>query len=339
MFITPSSEEFSQRVASIWQQVAVDDIEDALSFAAKAAAIVTSAEAVAIRRFDLDTGTLKICSSYGFEKEQLLPSQFPIKIGEGVTGRAVLEGKPFVHSDVRKAPHWTLKDSVGFRDAKSVMVLPLKDKETCSGCISVYRRTEQPFQEQDAFLASLLGVQAGEIIKNRKLVQELQKQATVDYLTQVYNKNGLYAVLENQLCLSKRHSNEMSIIFLDIDDFKQFNDRNGHLLGDKLLCDFVRVLARECRKSDSIGRFGGEEFIVLAPHTSKDSALTFANKLREAIEKNSFLGKEDEKVRITFSAGVSTFPQDGEDMGTLLMKADYALYQSKGAGKNQVTGC
>jgi two-component system cell cycle response regulator len=335
MFSTLPSEEILQKMFFISQRlIGYDGDDDVLEYIAKTAVIITRADAVIIRDFDLENGSLTIVKSYGLSKNYL--SQPPIRLGEGIIGNVVADGKPFIHKDISQVRNWSNKEAAIIEGIGSVVSVPLKGKESSTGCITVIRKKVDPFTEQEIFLLNIFGLQASEAIKIVKLVNALQKQAMYDCLTNVYNKNSLNTVFEKNLSLSKRYSTTMSVIFIDIDNFKLFNDTHGHLLGDKLLCDFVQVLKRVCRKADSIGRFGGEEFVILAPHTDKGKAVTLANKLRKAIKKSIFIGKGDSENSITFSAGVSSFPEDGDTILELLKKADNAMYQSKIAGRNRV---
>lgn len=336
MFSTLPSEEILQKMFFISQRlIGEDGMNDVLEHIAKTAVLIAKADAVIIRDFDLKSGSLTIVKSYGLSKSYL--SQPSIRLGEGVIGGVVADGKPFIHDDITHVMNWSNKEDASREGIGSVVSVPLKGKESSTGCITVIRKKVDPFSEQEIFLLNMFGLQASEAMKIVKLVNSLQKQAMYDCLTNIYNKNALNTAFEKNLSISKRYSTTMSIIFIDIDNFKNFNDTHGHLLGDKLLCDFVQVLKRGCRKSDSIGRFGGEEFVILAPHTDKKRGLIFANKLRKAVEKSNFTGKGNSENSITFSAGVSTFPEDGDTIFNLLKKADNAMYQSKIAGRNRVT--
>jgi two-component system cell cycle response regulator len=336
MFSTLPSEEILQKIFFISQRLmSYDGVDDIWDYIAKTALTITRADAVVIRDFNLANGNLTIVKSYGLSKSYIY--QPPIRLDEGVIGCVVSEGKPYIHSDISQAMEWNNNELVSKEGIRSVVCVPLKGKESSTGCITVMRKQVEPFSEQEIFLLNMFGLQASEAIKIVKLVNALQQQAMYDCLTHIYNKNALNSVLEKNLSLSKRYSTAMSIIFIDIDNFKAFNDTHGHLLGDKLLCDFAQILKKSCRKSDSVGRFGGEEFVVLAPHTDKEKALIFINKIRKVIEKSTFIGKGNSQNSITFSAGISTFPEDGDSIFDLLQKADSAMYQSKMTGKNKVT--
>lgn len=336
MISTLPSEDILQKIFFISQRLMdYEGVDDIWEYIAKTAISITRADAVVIRDFNLTNGDLTIVKSYGLSKNYI--DELPVHLEEGVIGRVVSEGKPYIHSDISQAIEWSTHGLASREGIRSIVCIPLKGKESSTGSITVMRKKVDPFSEQEIFLLNMFGLQASEAIKIVKIVNVLQQQAMYDYLTRIYNKNALNSIFEKDLLLSKRYSTAMSIIFIDIDNFKAFNDTHGHLLGDKLLCDFAQLIKKSCRKSDSLGRFGGEEFVILAPHTDKKKAVVFTNKIRRIIEKSTFIGKGNSENKITFSAGISSFPEDGDTIFGLLQQADRAMYQSKITGKNKVT--
>ncbi len=323
------------RILFITEKVLVfDGLDDVFEHIVKTAVMLTKAEASTIRAFDIDSGKLLIVGGYGLSNGFL--SQPPIKIGEGITGRVVLEGKPFSTADVTKVEHCVHKEFARLEDIKAVMSVPLKTIGGAIGCLTVYRKRAEAFTEQDLLLLSIFAVQASEVMEKTRIVEELKKQAMFDSLTGIFNKNTLLKELDLKVRLADRYGHDISVIFIDIDDFKKFNDMYGHLLGDKLLADFAKLLRQSCRNTDIVGRFGGEEFVIITPHTDKDSALIFTRKLIDIVRRHKFQGR-DGHVHITFSAGISSFPEDGQKTTELLNKADDAMYRSKMAGKNCAT--
>ncbi len=311
-----------------------DGLNDVFEHIVNSAMILTKADAATIRAFDIESGNLVIVEGTGLSNGFL--SQPPIKIGEGITGRVVLNAKPFSAADVSQIKHCVHKELAQIEGIKAVMSVPMKTNEGAMGCITVYRKKAEAFTEQDMLLLGIFAGQSTEVIEKTRLIEELKKQAIFDSLTKVFNKNALFTELDSKLSLSSRHGYDLSIIFIDIDDFKKFNDMHGHLLGDKLLADFAKLLRQFCRKTDIVGRFGGEEFIIIAPHTDKDSALIVTKKLIDIIREHKFLGSNGD-VSITFSAGIASFPKDDQEASELLNKADKAMYKSKMAGKNCAT--
>jgi diguanylate cyclase (GGDEF)-like protein len=323
------------RIFFVTEKILVfDGLDDVFEHIVKTAVMLTKAEASTIRAFDIDSGKLRIVKGYGLSNGFL--SQPPIKIGEGITGRVVLEAAPFSTADVTKTKHCVHKELARLEGIKAVMSVPLKTSEGAIGCLTVYRKKAEAFTEQDLILLSIFAGQAAEVMEKTRIIEELKRQALVDSLTKVFNKNTLLKELDLKVRLADRYDHNLSVIFIDIDDFKKVNDIHGHLLGDKLLADFAKLLRQSCRNTDIVGRFGGEEFIIIAPHTDRNSALIFTQKIIDIVSRYKFLGK-DGHVNVTFSAGIASFPEDGLDALELLNKADNAMYRSKMAGKNCAT--
>jgi diguanylate cyclase (GGDEF)-like protein len=312
-----------------------DGIDDVFNHIVKTAVSLIGAEAATIRIFEVASGKLKIMKGYGVSQEFF--SQPAMNIGEGISGRVVLEGKPFLTENLATEPHCINKEIAKLEGIKSFMCVPLKTREMCIGTLSVYRKNKEAFTDYDMVILNIFGMQAAEALEKAKLVAELTKQATFDHLTGMYNKNAILSIIDKNLSLSSRYEMKSCVIFLDIDGFKGFNDTHGHLLGDKLLLDFATILKKMLRKSDSIGRFGGDEFVIIVPQTTKEQALHIVNKMKKNIEEHNFIGKEAAKVKITFSAGIVAYPEGGNSVDELINKSDEALYQSKALGKNRVT--
>ncbi len=166
-------------------------------------------------------------------------------------------------------------------------------------------------------------------ITYQKMLEELSIK---DRLTSLYNRVKLESAFEEEMKRAKRYGNTFSVIMADIDHFKSVNDTYGHDVGDETLVTFARILKQHVRETDVVGRWGGEEFLILLPQTSSDAAYEIAQKLRENIEKHPF-----ETIRkCTASFGLSTFTND-DTMQSLVKRVDNALYESKKSGRNRVS--
>ncbi|MDX1734286.1 MAG: HDOD domain-containing protein [Halioglobus sp.] len=188
-----------------------------------------------------------------------------------------------------------------------------------------------------------------ELIKTKMeletLTAELQEKnelltqlADMDGLTQVYNNRYFQEALDKEMSRTRRREYNMSLVLMDIDHFKRFNDDYGHLAGDFVLAEFARVLSQTLREYDTLARYGGEEFVVILPETKIEDAMTVAEKLRTAVENAKFKnGKENYNVTASFGVSVLT-PEDetSPDKKELIRRADEALYDAKKAGRNQV---
>ena len=166
--------------------------------------------------------------------------------------------------------------------------------------------------------------------------EKLIKESTHDNLTGLFNKAYFQNTLNKYLPLAKRNNTDLSVLFLDIDNFKEINDTFGHHSGDIILKKIAHILKQELRSSDIIARFGGDEFVILMPNTHKTDALLLSERLRTTIM-NKTIVIQDTNLQISVSGGVAGFPVDSQEAKKLLIMADSALYRSKGAGKNRIS--
>jgi len=164
--------------------------------------------------------------------------------------------------------------------------------------------------------------------------KKLKKLAVTDGLTDLFNYRAFQHRLHLEIERSKRFTLPLSLLMLDIDHFKQYNDKFGHPAGDRLLKEFADLLRNHVREVDCPARYGGEEFVLILPGTVKKSALIVAEKIRVLVETADFSGSH-----ITVSIGVASFPEDTDAKDSLITLADQALYQAKEAGRNRIVLC
>ena len=194
--------------------------------------------------------------------------------------------------------------------------------------------TEHKWLENDLKYANeVLSNQLDEI---NKLRDELQEQAIRDPLTNAYNRRYLSEFLDKEVARAERENTPVTIVIMDMDNFKQFNDSYGHKCGDVILQAITKFLIDHSRRGDVVCRYGGEEFVILMPNASLETGFERAEMWRQDFSE-SVIEYEDMKLSATFSAGVATFPQHGTTGDAILQAADSALYKSKNAGKNKVT--
>ncbi len=166
-------------------------------------------------------------------------------------------------------------------------------------------------------------------IKNRRL----EELAITDKLTSLFNRVKLDNSLKYELDRAHRFSTDLSIIIIDIDDFKKVNDTYGHLVGDKVLINIAKILTHNIRKVDILGRWGGEEFLVICPHTDEKGVLKLAKNLREKIQNSTNI--EELESTVTASFGI-TFLKPSDNIDSFIKRADDALYYVKSNGKNSI---
>lgn len=173
------------------------------------------------------------------------------------------------------------------------------------------------------------------LIKSRDFEQQY-KLATTDGLTELYNHRYFQEQIRMQVEQSKRYSHTFSLIIIDIDFFKKFNDTFGHQSGDAVLRQVAQTLKKNVRSTDIVCRYGGEEMSIILPNTGKDEALSTAQKICERVASKKFKLAGDKETNVTISLGVSTFPYDGDNASTIIEAADKKLYKAKNNGRNQV---
>ncbi len=170
-----------------------------------------------------------------------------------------------------------------------------------------------------------------EIEKRKKLEIELERLATMDKLTSIYNRYKMDLSLDEQIEISKRYKRPLSLIFFDIDLFKKVNDNYGHKVGDTVLIELSKLVAKSVRKSDIFGRWGGEEFLIILPETTREEAIQLAEKLRKKIENHKF----DKIKNLTCSFGITDFGKD-DNAEKLMIRIDKKLYKAKQNGRNKI---
>jgi diguanylate cyclase (GGDEF)-like protein len=171
-----------------------------------------------------------------------------------------------------------------------------------------------------------------------KLYQKVERLAQTDPLTGLFNRRYFFECSEQEVALSLRDKKSLSLLMLDLDNFKRVNDTHGHSTGDYVLAEVASVLKSNLRRNDMAGRYGGEEFIILLPEIDSAAAREVAERLRETIATQPMQTGED-KVWVTISVGIATLRhKDGEALTSLIHAADTALYRAKALGKNRVEG-
>lgn len=257
-----------------------------------------------------------------------------LKIGEqGICGHVAATGELFYAPDVLKVPFY----HVFKKTTKSEAAIPLKIKGEVIGVLDIESGKPDAFTEQDLRMFSVFASQSAIAIENARLYDETKELSLTDALTKTANRRHFNLVLENEFKKARSYSRQLSLGMIDLDDFKGFNDRYGHVAGDKMLIQVAATLKDNLRDTDFVARYGGEEFVVIFPETSHLLALKVSERLRSAVERKQLLtrGKKGRK-KMTISIGVATYPTSAETNSGLVQIADRALYRAKRHGKNRV---
>jgi len=214
------------------------------------------------------------------------------------------------------------------------MFVPLRGREHGGGYLGLFRRRgARLFQEIDARHAMLIGAWSMVALDNLRLAERLEKLAITDDLTQVYNYRFLKGALRREIRRAARFSQELSLVMVDVDNLKAYNDQHGHLRGSFLLKRVAGILAQNVRSFDLIAKYGGDEFTLILPQTGRQGAVVVAERMRVAVERCEF--PLAPAGTITVSMGVATYPHDAGDGMGLVRAADNALYRAKRTGRNR----
>jgi diguanylate cyclase (GGDEF)-like protein len=253
--------------------------------------------------------------------------------------RVAIEQKVYIVKDAMN-DYRCSQEFVSLLGLKEYIVLPLILKDISIGVLLadniINKRT---IEEADLVPLTFFANQVAIAMENAKLYERVEYLAIVDGLTNVYNHRYFYEHLKGEIDRLVRYANQgtLSLIMLDIDYFKHYNDTNGHVAGDSVLIEIGQILKNMTRKVDLVARYGGEEFIIMLPETSKERAIVLAERVRQTIEEYPFESKENQyKVKLTVSIGVSGYGKDGTSADTLVESADKGLYLAKASGRNKV---
>ncbi|NNF96248.1 MAG: diguanylate cyclase [Halobacteria archaeon] len=168
------------------------------------------------------------------------------------------------------------------------------------------------------------------------MADKLEEIATRDGLTNLLNKKAILQILNSELARARRHGSSLSLMMLDLDYFKKINDTYGHQAGDSVLVTATELIDKHVRGIDYVGRYGGEEIVIVLPDTAETESVEIAERIRRSLASTPIAVSESNFVNVTVSIGIAMFPTDGIDEGSLLNNADQAMYHAKGAGRNRV---
>ncbi|MCX7927500.1 MAG: sensor domain-containing diguanylate cyclase [Candidatus Omnitrophica bacterium] len=256
---------------------------------------------------------------------------------ENLLALCALEGMP-LHLTKETIQNYAQDKIIQFLRSEELVIVPLKAKDKVNGIILADNFvTKKPITKDDVRMLIMLANQAGLAIENSQLYEKTLITAHQDSLTSLWNHGYFQYLLNMELERSRATFSPLSLILLDLDDFKAYNDALGHQAGDMLLREIALLLKNHSRKMDHVCRYGGEEFAIILPSTDKREAALIAERLRENIEKHHFNKEQILPNKIlTASLGIASFPDDSSTTSELISHADAALYQAKHKGKNVV---
>lgn len=218
---------------------------------------------------------------------------------------------------------------------KSILAVPMILHGEIYGMVSAQAYNENAYTHDDLYLLELLASHAAIAIENARLFDSIQQLANTDSLTGVLSRRRFFELAEAEFAKAGLTNQPFSVIMLDVDDFKHFNDRHGHQVGDAVLTLVAQTCKSSLRADDILGRLGGEEFVVALPNTCLEDALEVASRLRSAIQEVAL--SDGSAHAITVSVGVAEYDHTCKSLDLLIDRADKAMYSSKNSGRNQVS--
>lgn len=296
---------------------------------------MVQAELGSLMLLDETRGDLTIKATKGLHER--IVEQFRIRPGEGIAGMVAATGRPILVRDIETDARVARRNRPRFR-SRSFVSLPLMLKGRTIGVLNLADKRGGPFDDADLALLTAAAAQAAVAIERSAFYErsEALKQISItDGLTGLLNRHYFEERLTEELDRANRTRSHVSLVMLDIDNFKAFNDTRGHLAGDEALRLTAATIRGAVRTMDIVARYGGEEFAVILPETARVEASGIAERMRREVEGLAY-NVEGEPARLTVSAGVAEYPDDAGNLRELITRADKALYAAKAAGKNRV---
>jgi len=253
----------------------------------------------------------------------------------GLLALGVLDGMPLLLTK-ETMQNYSHDPIIQLLNTDELVAVPLKAKDKVNGIILADNFiTKKSITKDDIRMFIMLANQAGLAIENSQLYEKTVTRTHSDSLTELWNHGYFQYLLQAELEKAKIAKTPLSLIMLDIDNFKVYNDMLGHQSGDKILKALANLIKNQSRKMDYVCRYGGEEFTIILPQTEKKEAFLIAERIRTDIERYVFVNEEIlPNKKLTASMGLSSFPEDGFSPSELILHSDKALYEAKQKGKN-----
>ena len=261
-----------------------------------------------------------------------------LKMGQGIAGWVAQSGVASIVPDVSKDPRFSGQvDAMTKMRTHSIICVPIRGKERVLGVIEIINLVgKREFDQEDMALLQAMADYSAIALENAIHVQRIHELTITDDCTDLYNVRHLNFVLDTEIYRSNRYQYEFSLIFIDLDHFKEVNDTHGHLVGSKLLREMAELIRGSLRLIDYAFRYGGDEFVILLPQTGKESANVVARRLLERVNEKKFMAEEGLNLHLTPSIGLATYPVDATTKAEMIRLADEAMYLVKNTSRNNI---
>jgi diguanylate cyclase (GGDEF)-like protein/putative nucleotidyltransferase with HDIG domain len=283
--------------------------------------------------YDGDEDLLRCRFASGTDAE--LIQQLVVRSGEGLTGWVARNRRPLLNA--RPSADFEAAGLKATTTLQSALVCPLLFDEQFIGALSVYHIDASYYRDDHRRLLDRVSEQAAAVIKNSMVFEQTRDDSLTDPLTGLPNTRFLFMHLTRELARADRLKSQVSLMVMDLDDFKEINDSHGHHVGDRALCEVARVLRAAIRPYDICVRYAGDEFIVVLSGCSAEEAEQKRQELQQEIARLLFEARPGRPLRLGLSIGTAVFPEDGDTYESLLAAADSRMYHDKAARKNKLS--
>ncbi len=309
------------------------NLERVFSLASQAAAQLIDHDNLILFLYDERNGELSPITAEGLDLGKV--EGWSMAIGDGIVGSVAQSLQHELIDDVRKDSRASPHPSTNVR---CLMAIPLVVEGKLIGVLAAGKESPGAFRRDHLRPMSILSSQMAVAIQNAILYERTERMAITDPVTDLYNYRYFYLKLGQVIRHSRRLGQPSSLVYIDIDKFKHYNDVHGHIAGDRVLKDLARIISEQIRSTDVAARYAGDEFAILLPDTGAEEANMVAERLVERVESHRFRDHKDRRrIEVPISVGVATFPDDAETETELIHAADQNMFRQKEA-KRQWTG-
>jgi len=261
-----------------------------------------------------------------------------LKMGEGVAGWVATHGEAVFVSDAGNDTRFTPRvDQVTRMQTRTIVAVPIRSGEGVLGVLEIVNTPQGlPFGEREMFLLQALADYTAIALQNARQMQRIHEMTITDDCTGLFNARYLHQVVETEVYRSRRYGYEFSLVFFDLDHFKLVNDTHGHLVGSRLLAEVGQLVKGRLRMIDRAFRYGGDEFVLLLPQTSKLAAINVVRRLHRLLADTVFMAQDGLSLKVTASFGVATFPTDACTKDEVMRLADEAMYLVKNTERDNI---
>lgn len=296
---------------------------------------LTNTPAGSLTIFEEKRGEMSLAAIRGVSRGFSSKTRWKVRQG-GLTSHILNQDQPLAIQDIRRHPRFDnpimLRESI-----RSLIASPLKTEGRIVGILYVDDFKPRQYTTREISLLSLLSTFAAMAIEKTKLLESTRQLAITDELTGLFNHRHFRQQLNIETTRADRYGRSLSLMMIDIDYFKHYNDSNGHLKGNEVLKEVGRILRETSREVDIVSRYGGEEFSIIMPETKRRRAFVLSERLRKRIASHKFENaRRQPNKKLTVSIGAASYPESAVTPFGLIAEADKALYEAKRAGRNTV---